>query len=266
MQDSIRGLAEKVNESTSVSTEIRRIIPITTKGSEAPLFCIHSEFYYETVYSQLTRHLPKDYPIFGVLSVSPELVKDALPQSIEEIASLCLRDMKSVQKEGPYRILSYSIGNVVAFEIARQLLKSGEEVQLILIDPPLFFDKSRTFGKKEYKKYLTYLDLWNKPGELLSKVRKKVNKDENQGILIQETGLLKKFILRYQISKINCEALLITTPREFKHTYDWDPLVNLVDHERIDGPHLKLMREPYSSQMNNAITRNLRRWDQKSKK
>ncbi|MFC3881211.1 amino acid adenylation domain-containing protein [Algoriphagus namhaensis] len=268
LNDSIRTLATKVkvNEAKYLPKELKRIIPISTTGDELPLFCIHSEFYYETVYAQLTRHLPGDYPIYGVLSVSPELVKDYVPKSIEEIAQLCREEIKVIQPEGPIRILSYSIGNVVAFEIARQLKEAGEEVQLILIDPPLFFDKSRTFGKNEYRKYLTYLDLWNRPAELLEKVRKKVNKDGNQGILIQETGLLKKYILKYKIAKIDCEALLITTPREFKHTYDWDPLVNLVDREHIDGPHLKLMREPYSSQMNTAITRSLRRWDQKSKK
>ncbi|MBN3519253.1 amino acid adenylation domain-containing protein [Algoriphagus lutimaris] len=267
INDSIQDISKKILSISSLvefeSKNIKRVIPIKTTGRKSPLFCIHSEFYYETVYSQLTRHMPAEYPVYGILSVSPELIKTSIPRNIEEIASLCLEDIRLIQSKGPYRILSYSIGNVVAFEIARQLLEVGEQVNLIMIDPPLFFDKSRTFGKGGYKKLFTYLDYWKKPGQLLEKVRKKVIKDSNPPVLIQDTGLLKKYILSYKPEKIACDTLLITTPREFKHTYEWDPLLNIVDREKILGPHLKLMREPYTGQLNKAIVRNLKKWDDK---
>ncbi|MEN2282160.1 amino acid adenylation domain-containing protein [Algoriphagus sp. SE2] len=265
IEDNIQEIAGKILNNKNLvelrSKSLKRIIPIKTTGQKLPLFCIHSEFYYETVYSQLTRHMPAEYPIYSVLSVSPELIKDSVPKDIVEIASLCLKDIKLIQSKGPYRILSYSIGNVIAFEIAKQLLEVGEQVNLIMIDPPLFFDKSRTFGKGGYKKLFTYLEYWNKPGELLEKVRKKVKKEQNQPALIKDTGLLKKYILNYKPEKIACDTLLITTPREFKHTYEWDPLLNIVDREEILGPHLKLMREPYTGQLNEAIVRNLKKWD-----
>lgn len=265
--DSIRDIASKIKtQATSEKESLRRVIPIKTSGSKAPVFCIHSEFYYETVYSQLTRHLPAEYPVYGVLSVSPELIKESVPENIQAIASLCLQEIQRIQppKEGgeaSCRILSYSIGNVVAFEIAKQLLAQGQKVKLVMIDPPLFFDKSRAFGKGGYKKLFTYLDYWKKPGELIDKVRKKVKKNNNAPALIKDTGLLQKYILDYKTEKIACDTLVITTPREFKHTYGWEPLVNIVDTEEILGPHLKLMREPYTGQMNRAIARNLKRWD-----
>ncbi|WP_366938426.1 amino acid adenylation domain-containing protein, partial [Algoriphagus sp.] len=254
IEDCIEEIAGKIENKKSLvdfgSKSLKRIIPIKTTGSKLPVFCIHSEFYYETVYSQLTRHLPGEYPVYSVLSVSPDLIKKSVPKDIEEVASLCLEEIKIIQSEGPYRVLSYSIGNVVSFEIAKQLIQAGEQVNLIMIDPPLFFDKSRTFGKGGYKKLLKYIDYWNKPKELVNKVLNKVNKDKNQPVLIKDTGLLKKYILEYKPEKIDCDTLLITTPREFKHTYDWDPLLNIVDREEILGPHLKLMREPYTGQLN----------------
>ncbi len=262
INDSITSISDKVKSSNTVDNQdIKRVIPITTIGKEKPLFCVHSEFYYETVYSQLTRQLSSDFPVYGLLSVSPELVKDELPKDIPEVARLCVNDMKKVQANGPFRILSYSIGNVVAFEMAKQLQEAGEKVQLIMIDPPLFFDKSRVFGKGEYKKLFTHLELWKKPATLFSKLKKKVS-NEKKPVLIEDTGLLKKFLYAYQPKHVDVETLLITTPSEFKHTYGWDPLVNVVDTERIQGPHLKLMREPYASQMNEAIERNLRKWDE----
>ncbi|MDN3204400.1 non-ribosomal peptide synthetase [Algoriphagus sediminis] len=261
IENTISSISTKVKSSkNTVNQEIKRIIPISTIGKENPLFCVHSEFYYETVYSQLTRQLSSDYPVYGLLSVSPELVKDQVPEGIPEVAELCIRDMKKVQPKGPYRLLSYSIGNVVAFEMARQLLEEGEKVQLIMIDPPLFFDESRVFGKGGYKKLFTHLELWKKPATLFNKLKKKLS-NEKKPALIEDTGLLKKFLYAYQPKHVNVDTLLITTPSEFKHTYGWEPLVNVVDTERIQGPHMKLMREPYASKMNEAIERSLRKWD-----
>ena len=81
------------------------------------------------------------------------VIVDPIPAKggiINLAAKLCLDEIRMIQSEGPYRILSYSIGNVVAFEVAKQLIQAGEQVNLVMIDPPLFFDKSRTFGKGGY--------------------------------------------------------------------------------------------------------------------
>ena len=265
ISDTIQDITDKVhNHKNGLELEIKpikRVIPIKTSGSKSPVFCIHSEFFYETVYSLLTRHLPAEYPVYGILSVSPELVKESVPKNIEEIASLCLAEILMIKPSGPYRILSYSIGNVISFELAKQLMLAGEQVNLIMIDPPLFFDKSRTFGNGGYKKIFIYLNYLKNPKVLKNKVLKKLNKTKNQPSLIKDTGLLKKYILEYQPKKIECETLLITTPREFKNTYGWEPLVKIVDKEEILGPHLKLMREPYTGQINEVIARNLKKWD-----
>ena len=43
--------------------------------------------------------------------------------------------MKSIQGSGPYRLLGYSNGGVVAFEMARQLLQQGDAIEsLTLLD------------------------------------------------------------------------------------------------------------------------------------
>lgn len=263
--DSIKEISLKISTKDDLVklklNPINRIIPIKTTGAKSPVFCIHSEFYYETVYSQLTRSLPTEYPVYGVLSVSPELVKDSVPKNIEEIASLGLKEIKLIQKQGPYRILSYSIGNVVAFELAKQLLEAGEQVKLIMIDPILFLDESRTFVRHGYRKIYAYLNYFKKPAKLFQRVLKKLKLAPKQPVLFQDTGLLEKYIKAYNPDKINCDALVITTPEEYKYTFGWEPLVNIVDKEEIQGPHLELMCEPYVSQINEIIARNLKKWD-----
>ena len=55
--------------------------------------------------------------------------------SIEDIASNYLIELKAVQPRGPYYIGGFSNGGVIAFEMAQQLQKMGEQVALLgLID------------------------------------------------------------------------------------------------------------------------------------
>jgi thioesterase domain-containing protein len=56
--------------------------------------------------------------------------------TIEEVAANCLKAMQEHQPRGPYRIAGYSFGGILAFEIAQQLVRIGEEVEfLFLLDP-----------------------------------------------------------------------------------------------------------------------------------
>ena len=56
---------------------------------------------------------------------------------VEELAARYLDAARAQQPEGPYRVLGYSYGALLAIEIAHQLVAAGEEVELlVLIDPP----------------------------------------------------------------------------------------------------------------------------------
>ncbi len=64
----------------------------------------------------------------------PECPDDgAPPPPMEEIARVLLGRIRSVQPRGPFRIAGYSLGGMVAFEIAQQLSRAGEEVELLAI-------------------------------------------------------------------------------------------------------------------------------------
>jgi thioesterase domain-containing protein len=51
--------------------------------------------------------------------------------SIEAMADDYLREIKKRQPSGPYQLCGYSSGGLAAFEIARRLLESGDEVSLV---------------------------------------------------------------------------------------------------------------------------------------
>jgi thioesterase domain-containing protein len=58
-------------------------------------------------------------------------------ESIEDLAELYLSAIRKAWPRGPYRLLGYSMGGKVAFEMARRLEQEGETVEpLILLDIP----------------------------------------------------------------------------------------------------------------------------------
>lgn len=59
-----------------------------------------------------------------------EKLEDSNP-GIEEMAARYLRELRAVQKEGPYALGGWSFGCFVAFEMVQQLKREGEEVSLL---------------------------------------------------------------------------------------------------------------------------------------
>ncbi len=85
-------------------------------------------------YYPLLRHLDPEQPVYGLQARG--LDGDTPPDThVEDMASVYIQEMRSVQPAGPYFLCGYSFGGLVAYEMACQLAKQGEEVgALVLID------------------------------------------------------------------------------------------------------------------------------------
>jgi amino acid adenylation domain-containing protein len=60
----------------------------------------------------------------------------AKAKSVEELARVQIDGIRSIQPHGPYRLAGYSFGGLVALEIAHQLRRAGETIELLfLLDP-----------------------------------------------------------------------------------------------------------------------------------
>src|SRR5207248_1229528 len=58
---------------------------------------------------------------------------EAPPRTIEEMAAQYVQEIKAVQIEGPFLIGGFSLGGVVAFEMACQLRAAGQGVALLAV-------------------------------------------------------------------------------------------------------------------------------------
>jgi amino acid adenylation domain-containing protein len=108
------------------------LVPLQSKGSKPPFFCVHPIFGVVLPYYELARHLGTEQPFYGLQPFGLNGLHPPLT-SIEEMASSYIKAMRQIQPQGPYQLGGWSFGGIVAFEIAQQLHQAGEQVSLLAI-------------------------------------------------------------------------------------------------------------------------------------
>ena len=80
-------------------------------------------------YRELARRLSPERPVYGLQSPEPPV------EDVAAMSALYLEAVRQVQPAGPYHLVGWSMGGVVAYEMARQLAAVGERVEtLALLD------------------------------------------------------------------------------------------------------------------------------------
>ncbi|QYB02783.1 amino acid adenylation domain-containing protein [Rhodococcus sp. USK10] len=110
------------------------VFPIRTAGEGRPLFCIHPIVGLAWCYTGLTSRIDHDRPIYGLQS--PAIAgEDTPPTSIDDLAARYVQEIRRIQTDGPYELLGWSLGGVLAHAVAVQLQAAGDEVAtLVMLD------------------------------------------------------------------------------------------------------------------------------------
>ena len=110
------------------------LVPIQAEGLGAPLFMVHPVGGNVLCYQALAQQMKLDRPIYGLQARGLE--EGQVPHAnLEDMAREYIEAIRAHQPRGPYTIGGWSLGGVVAFEIAQQLSALGEEVsQVVIID------------------------------------------------------------------------------------------------------------------------------------
>ena len=104
---------------------------INVQGARCPLFWIHG--WAELLATR--NYFDADQPVFQIQD--PLARRWQVKPPLELTARRYVDELRRIQREGPYQLIGYSFGGVIAYEMARQLLRSGEDVSFLgLLDTP----------------------------------------------------------------------------------------------------------------------------------
>jgi thioesterase domain-containing protein/acyl carrier protein len=125
----IAHMAEAIDRAESAQRLVT-ISAIRAEGSKPPLFLVHGVGGTVLALGLMVNHLPTGRPVYAVQS-PPLDGTIPPPRSLEEMAARYVEEIRTIQPEGPYHFLGYSLGGLIAFEMAQQFYQAGQEVAFL---------------------------------------------------------------------------------------------------------------------------------------
>ena len=135
-------LAAALQQETD-SMPSRSLVPIQTKGSKPPFFCVHGGGGHVLFYYDMARRLGDDQPFYGLQAQGMD-GNSPRHTRLEDMAAHYIGEMQTIQPHGPYYLGGVSLGGVIAYEMAQQLRTSGETVALLAMFEGLHPDFPQT--------------------------------------------------------------------------------------------------------------------------
>ncbi|WP_437528299.1 amino acid adenylation domain-containing protein [Sorangium sp. So ce726] len=122
----VAGLARLLDAGGPASS----VVELRAGGSRPPLFCVDPTGRHVTAYRGLADAIGEDRPVLG-LDLGPALAREVEAASIGRIAERLSREVRERQARGPYHLLGWSLGGVLALAVARALEEQGEQVAFL---------------------------------------------------------------------------------------------------------------------------------------
>ncbi|MFI6339306.1 amino acid adenylation domain-containing protein [Streptomyces sp. NPDC050535] len=108
------------------------VLPLRAEGDRPPLFAFHPAGGMSWCYAGLSARLGPDQPVYGIQARG--LVHDEpLPSTLQDEAADYAERIREVQPHGPYRLLGWSVGGILAHTVAVLLQRAGERVELLAL-------------------------------------------------------------------------------------------------------------------------------------
>jgi thioesterase domain-containing protein len=222
---------------------------------------------------------------------APGLHDDDEPFTVlEELAKACVDGLRLVQPDRPYLLAGWSVGGVVAFEMACQLKRAGAEVsRLVIIDArapgPQLVARQDVGGAEPHRFAMMYLqhrarNLGRRVSAGMEEFRELRGADLAARVALELAALgchepatelprrLRVFeanirrLTRYQPGHYPGPLTLLESSEELPEhprpaTLGWESHAERVDHRRVPGHHFNLVFEPHAATLAREIHRAL---------
>jgi len=221
------------------------LVPIKRSGDAPPVFFVPSAGTTALSLVHLARSLKNPHPIYA-FEFTELPIDDERPVTVEQLASLCINEIRSVQADGPYFVGGHCWGGVVAFEIAARLEATGDKVaRLLLLEsvPPsgseVIADDKRLLNRTEIAAAVS--DQCEQMRENLSRLPAEIA--DRFGSLSWE---LIDVASHYRANRISARLLLIRTPSYSNAVFqNWNHLTSgSVEEHIIPGDAFSILAAP----------------------
>jgi amino acid adenylation domain len=106
------------------------LVPIKPSGKKPPIYVVHGAGLNVLLFSALSQYMDSEQPIYG-LQARGLNGEDEPFHSIEEMAAHYVTEILSHNPDGPFFLAGYSLGGIIAYEMAQQLISQGKNVRLL---------------------------------------------------------------------------------------------------------------------------------------
>src|SRR6185437_4132375 len=125
------------------------LVELSSGKAESPLFLVHAIGGTVSAYTPLGQELADTFKVYGL--ESPALSDGGVvASSLADLVTDYTQRIRAFQPVGPYALAGWSMGGVIAFEIAQRLEQAGADVSLlVLLDAPFAIPADSPSGEDE---------------------------------------------------------------------------------------------------------------------
>ena len=233
------------------------LVAVQPDGSKPPFFMVHGVGGNVVGFIELARHMKPDYPFYGLQSQGLD-GKQPLLTTIEAMAAHYLEEMRTVQPKGPYHIGGFSLGGVVAYEMARQLAERGEEVGLLVLFDT-YATNPKKYGVKDFLRNPSKIKWAEIPGEIRRKIRRTMlawRLPEELAKIMRTNG---QALTHYRPEPYAGKAYLLRAEESWLVKDDpyaqWRELTGELEIVEIGGAHMDILRAPQVDHLASCLKR-----------
>jgi len=210
---------------------------------------------------QPVRHIESDHPIYGIQSKGIDGLDQPL-ERIEDMAEFSIDAVRELQPHGPYVLIGYSLGGLVALEMAQRLSATGEKIALLaMLDayPHMrhlsFGQRTRLIARQARRGFHALADFsasssYKPPaGVSLTPAMQRVRDSAYLA--------LTRYKPRFYGGKVKFVRAAIGTGFPSNATAVWRPLVEEIEVDSVPGDHLGMIATHYA-ELASVLSRYLR--------
>jgi amino acid adenylation domain-containing protein len=125
----VRELAAIIQRKLELGTGC--VVPLNEDGTQPPLFLIAGAGGHVFTFHKFARLLGPDFPAYGMKAIGVDGTEPPLDR-VEVIAQRYVDEIIKVRPRGPYILGGYSVGGLMALEVAQRLQQRGLEVAKVI--------------------------------------------------------------------------------------------------------------------------------------